>query len=522
MLFSEPQVENLDLTCPRDVVRLIVEFFCAKRVCAEEAENDEKMVGVLLSGAQEPGLNYAQFNELLLLLRQNRVTLAFFEFIFGNDSVSLKQLRDGIIRFRGIAMLCFGNFTYARRTLTRLPTVDEIRQRLGDLGEEPEHRLMKLSARPYAVVDIEPISREHTWLNGEITGKIIEKESKTLKQVLAECDVPTVDRAGLMALAERLVQLDELSRSIQKTAQRNTDVYLTWDYLDVYVATSMRNKCEFEEVYDFIRKVFQHELLHALKLRYFDPTHCKCGNPRDKGLLEGLMLKRASCTIYMAQEGDTLGKDSELAATLAQGKPVIVYVPQYECEDLAERIRSYPLDFLKRRLLILDAEGVLDEPACEGKLAAFDPNYESTMNRFLQSLAEHRRKYPFTLGFELDDGFRREFADFEGVCGLLAVAEKFNFDRRAALLQGRHPLAMQVALDSGIANGVLVVRSAQDCAMLLYGLLGNRLELEISRDPENNEFTLLREAISGSPFRVVTDNERLTNSFWNVFGERRT
>ena len=40
------------------------------------------------------------------------------------------------------------------------------------------------------------------------------------------------------------------------------------------------------------------------------------------------MLKRAHCAIYMAGESDTLGKDSELAATLAQGKPVIVYVPE--------------------------------------------------------------------------------------------------------------------------------------------------------------------------------------------------
>lgn len=43
------------------------------------------------------------------------------------------------------------------------------------------------------------------------------------------------------------------------------------------------------------------------------------------------MLKRARCTIYMAQETDTFGKDSELATTLAQGKPVIVFCPGDQC-----------------------------------------------------------------------------------------------------------------------------------------------------------------------------------------------
>ena len=46
-----------------------------------------------------------------------------------------------------------------------------------------------------------------------------------------------------------------------------------------------------------------------------------------EGLAEALMLRRAACTIYFAQENDTLGKDSELASTLAQGKPVIAFVP---------------------------------------------------------------------------------------------------------------------------------------------------------------------------------------------------
>jgi hypothetical protein len=50
------------------------------------------------------------------------------------------------------------------------------------------------------------------------------------------------------------------------------------------------------------------------------------------------MLRRASCTIYLAQESDTLGKDSELASTLAQGKPVVAYIPDVTEEYFAAHL----------------------------------------------------------------------------------------------------------------------------------------------------------------------------------------
>jgi hypothetical protein len=519
MRFTEPEIEALDLTCPDDLIWLILEFFCTKPLEKAASSADRALVALLLKRAADQGLNYEQFNELLLVLRQNRVSRAFFKFFFGDGTVSLAGLRAGVIRFRGLAMLCYGNFIYARRTLTRLGTEAEIRESMRRFGKPTADLLSEFQTRPDPIVDIEPIKRCNTWLNGEITGKIIEKEAKILSGRLAEAELSTTD-PETMAFAKHLVELDELNKNVQINAQSNTNVYLTWDYLDVYVATSMRNNCEFEEVYDFIQDVFLHKPIQSLKLRYFDPTQSKCANARDKGLLEGLMLKRAACTIYMAQEGDTLGKDSELAATLAQGKPVIVYVPKYETATLAHKVRSYPLDFLKRRLLVLDADGVLDDPECERRLAASIPEYEATINEFLRQFAEHRRTQPFTLGLVWDEQFKSSFREFDDLCQVLAIAETFNFDRRACLLQGRHPLAMQVDLNTGIANGVLVVRTAEKCAKLLYGLLTNELELEIGPDLENNHFTVLREVLSQSPFRVVTHNERLTNSFWNVFGDR--
>ena len=61
----------------------------------------------------------------------------------------------------------------------------------------------------------------------------------------------------------------------------------------------MRNSWEFKETYDFINELSGKKEIKKLKLRFFDPTQSACKNPRDKGLLEGLMLKRTLITIYM-------------------------------------------------------------------------------------------------------------------------------------------------------------------------------------------------------------------------------
>ena len=83
---------------------------------------------------------------------------------------------------------------------------------------------------------------------------------------------------------------------------------------------------------------------------------------------------------------------------------------------------------------------------------------------------------------------------------------------------------MQVELDTGVANGVLVVRNAEKCAELLLNILINKMEFEIKVEEEEENalgitesYTVLIEKISHSPYRVVTHQERLTNSFWNNF-----
>src|SRR5207247_353564 len=95
---------------------------------------------------------------------------------------------------------------------------------------------------------------------------------------------------------------------VQAQAKRNQDVYLTWDHMDIYFATSMRKRWEYEDLFDFVQKLITYPDLAALKLRSFDPTQSFTENRVNKGLVEALMLKRAECTVYSVQDTDTLGK----------------------------------------------------------------------------------------------------------------------------------------------------------------------------------------------------------------------
>jgi hypothetical protein len=86
-----------------------------------------------------------------------------------------------------------------------------------------------------------------------------------------------------------------------------------------------------------------------------------------------------------------------------------------------------------------------------------------------------------------------------------------------------------VHLESGVANGVLVVRNPEHCADLLYNILSNSMNFKIKYIKEKEEkkngqtillehgMTELEEQISQCPFRIVTGYEKLTNSFWNFY-----
>lgn len=115
----------------------------------------------------------------------------------------------------------------------------------------------------------------------------------------------------------------------------------------------------------------------------------------------------------------------------------------------------------------------------------------------------------------LNDPAQMEFS--EGI-GRLQVAIERHFERRNRLLREVHPLSIQINLQTGVANGVLVANTIDECARVVRALLLRELEFKLDSEVKGNKnYLYLREKITKSIFRVVTGDGFLTNAFWNFY-----
>lgn len=322
----------------------------------------------------------------------------------------------------------------------------------------------------------------------------------------------------------------------QTCAMENLSFYLASDFLDVYVATSMRTDADFVSVNSFVKRLFSHETSKPLKLRYFNPTQSWIEDRIAKGLVEALMLKRASITIYMAQKSDTFGKDSEASVALGQGKPVIVYVPRLSFPD---GIVDTEQLFLKSRsdllsMLSTEERNEIDEDTDEQGLFAkvLTSRLLSLDDGSLSQIAfshwadfdlveeqhripeEYRENYRAWLAAAIS-GKNQSLGDIkEKFIGIL-TANAISFERRAKLFREIHPLALQVILFTGVLNGILVVRTVDQCAEILSRLIKNELELTLVKDEKNYR---LVEKITSSTIRVISRHRLLLNAFATHYG----
>ena len=424
-------------------------------------------------------VGYSQFNEILLLLGFDRITKSFFQFLVDqtleykdcSSIMSLDQLERGVIEFQKLAILLYANIKYGFKILARD-------------AEELEYQFKTFSPidvnlyvnRHKPILNIENIEPSDTYLLGyKIRDKINDALSKDPEDSIYK-------------------PLDVKRLKIIEIGKRNHTAYLTSDHLDVYVATSMRLRHEFIFVKKTIIQLESHENLRSLSLRFFDPTQAFCDSRIDKGLAEALMLKRAKCTVYLAQESDTLGKDSELASTLAQGKPVIALVPEGNKEYVDGQIKLFEEAYPS-----YDRKGIIIE-----LLKVFDPSLAWTKEKDGESIRGYLNG-----AIDLSEDQLKEI--------LYQKVEKHYNDRYRTLVKS-HPLGIQVDLDTGVATGVLVVRDIDTCADLIKSHVLKSVEYNISEESEEGEiFTYLREKQSGCIYRAVTKDPILTNAYWNFY-----
>ena len=337
---------------------------------------------------------------------------------------------------------------------------------------------------------------------------------------------------------------DELARmsETQTIALGNLGNYIAADHMDVYIATSMRSDADFVSVNHFVKTLFVHDKIRPLKLRHFNPTQSWIDDRIAKGLVEAIMLKRSQVTIYMAQKADTFGKDSEASVALGQGKPVIVYVPRLfggdgaiDSEVMFRRSRPELINLLPEgeraevddtvdnqslvaRILEVKLTGLTDQ-AIESIVAHvwadFDLQTEAERLKSDEEKSRYRSWLDSAVRGTSKAGIPKEIR--ENVIGIL-VSNAVRFEGRAKLFREIHPLALQVILSSGVLNGILVVRSIEQCAEILEGIIKNQLDLALYKDDQNYR---LLEQKTGSTIRVISRHKLLGYGFRTFYNDRK-
>lgn len=233
-------------------------------------------------------ITYQDFTEILMFHGHGATSAAFFRHFFGEGFQTLESLREGVHRVRLYSFLFHGSFERGFEELRKV-TDDGVFAR-------PPWDLLPVNRRPEMTTDrIHPLSAAEAYE----TGYLIPAPTLSPQQI----------------------------GKAKKKGEANAEWYMAMNGVDVYIAGSMRELRDFEEADELVRGVREKVSARGLGLTFFNPLWAYVPDQQQKGLLEVLMLRKASAMLFIAGIKDSFGKDSELATMLAQGKPVIVYVP---------------------------------------------------------------------------------------------------------------------------------------------------------------------------------------------------
>lgn len=269
--------------------------------------------------------------------------------------VSHNHLRWGLYRLYTDGLLYFGNVGMAYDAL-RSRTYDELAHlfrmkrfdteaiarrgpplSLQQIPKDDRYLISEMVCKTFGDIPADKEEARQLLLKGlrQHSGKRI-----TFRELLSGASKPPNHEQYLLAFDEVLdsdiANDDDMNRhfdeqfnrffNARRMATRNTELYLSMvNDLDVYVATSMRNRKNFRDMAGICEHIFSDERLTPYHLRYFDPTMSAASGHEDKGLIECLMVKCAKVVVYTEGEKESYGKDAEAAMALSLGKPVIFY-----------------------------------------------------------------------------------------------------------------------------------------------------------------------------------------------------
>ena len=151
---------------------------------AVKGETDDALLNQILSNEHRE-IDCSQFNELLLLVNKDRLERPFFEKFFGGKC-AIADIANGVKRFQTTAMLRYGNFIFAYRTLSKLRAPDQLADELGDLLNEDVEQTQDFKLRSDRVLEVTPIARADTPLVGYLSPKQLVADAEHAVVPLAE------------------------------------------------------------------------------------------------------------------------------------------------------------------------------------------------------------------------------------------------------------------------------------------------------------------------------------------------
>ena len=160
--------EEIDPLSPAASIQQLatfLSFLCGQQITLQNiSEEAGFLINLFLERVQRNGesnvnLSCEEFNELLLLFNQHRIERPFFDFFFldidprsniqipSNNFITFAELKDGVKRFRGFAMLCFGNFRFAFRRLSEEKRTSQFIQYLDPCNRDSKKERKEIEKR---------------------------------------------------------------------------------------------------------------------------------------------------------------------------------------------------------------------------------------------------------------------------------------------------------------------------------------------------------------------------------------
>jgi hypothetical protein len=158
----------------------------------ELTARDETFLTQILQD-DEREIDCSQINELLLLVNKDRIESPFFNRFF-QQPCRVSTIRNGVGRFQKMALLRYGNFIYAYRTLSRIRTDEALNKELGAWAMPREDMILRYRRRRGRLIEIEQIPRHDTPLVGYLSAGAIIAEHR--RAAFLQNQLPPVEEQG--------------------------------------------------------------------------------------------------------------------------------------------------------------------------------------------------------------------------------------------------------------------------------------------------------------------------------------